>query len=318
MSLNLYSAGTTDTLLAAKLDLSGGTMTGGLTLSASGIIFSDATYLTTAPAGSTLAADQLTAGVVTANPTAGPTASGDVLQYNGTALVWGPGGGGGSVAWGSITGTVTDQTDLTSYISGLGYITDAPIDGFPYVRKNGAWDLNTAPVGSVNWGSIGGYLVDQLDLQSVLDTKLDSSTAASTYLPLAGGTMTGAITTASAGITFADSTVQTTAYTGAVPGPTVNQVSSGPYTLAVSDANNIVRCSGFGSSDYVYLPDDSTAAIPVGSRITILADGTNNLGVSASGSANLLWNYGSPIYINNTNGGTAVKVAADTWFLMRP
>jgi len=112
MALNIYSKESTDTLLGNKLDLAGGTMTGGLTLSASGIIFSDATYLTTAPAGSTLAADQLTAGVVTANPTSGPTASGDVLQYNGTDLVWAAGGGGGGVAWGAITGTLSSQTDL--------------------------------------------------------------------------------------------------------------------------------------------------------------------------------------------------------------
>jgi len=317
MALDLYSKGTTDTLLAAKLDLAGGTMTGGLTLSASGIIFSDATYLTTAPAGSTLAADQLTAGVVTTNPTTGPTTAGDVLSYNGTALVWGPGGGGGGAVWGSITGTVTDQTDLTSYISGLGYITEAPIDGFPYVRKNGAWDINTAPVGSVNWGAIGGYLSDQTDLQTVLNDKLDSSAASTTYLALAGGTMTGAITTAAAGITFNDATTQTTAWTGSIPASTVNQVTGGPYTLAVSDANNIVRCSSFAGNT-LYLPDDATAAIPVGSRITILVDDSTNLPVNASGSASLLWNYGGPIYINNTNGGTAVKVAADTWFLMRP
>jgi hypothetical protein len=155
------------TALDAKLALAGGTMTGGLTLSATGIIFSDATTMTTAPAGSTLAADQLTAGVVTANPTTGPTTAGDVLEYNGTALVWAAGGGGGGltisslsngatstldatvpttgyvlsfdgtnlvwaagggggVAWGGITGTVTDQTDLVSYISGLGYLTSIP------------------------------------------------------------------------------------------------------------------------------------------------------------------------------------------------
>ena len=48
-----------------------------------------------------------------------------------------PASGGGSVAWGGITGTVTDQTDLTSYISGLGYITSVPTKtvlqlGMPY------------------------------------------------------------------------------------------------------------------------------------------------------------------------------------------
>jgi hypothetical protein len=158
MSLSLYSKDSTDTLLAAKLDLAGGTMTGGLTLSATGIIFSDATTLTTAPAGSTLAADQLTAGVVTANPTAGPTASGDVLQYNGTDLVWAAGGGGGGVAWGAITGTVTDQTDLVSYISGLGYLTAIPAKS---VRSTSIGDILPGDQGNIVIDSSGtGLTVD--------------------------------------------------------------------------------------------------------------------------------------------------------------
>jgi hypothetical protein len=83
---------------------------------------------------------------------------------------------GGSAVWGAITGVVTDQTDLVTYISGLGYIGDAPIDGYPYVRKNGAWDINTAPVGSVNWGAIGGFISDQLDLISYLSSNYYSIT----------------------------------------------------------------------------------------------------------------------------------------------
>jgi hypothetical protein len=105
------------TALDDKLALAGGTMTGGLTLSATGIIFSDATTMTTAPAGSALAADQLTAGVVAANPTTGPTTAGDVLQYDGTDLIWAAGGGGGGVAWGGITGTLSSQTDLQTALN---------------------------------------------------------------------------------------------------------------------------------------------------------------------------------------------------------
>lgn len=161
MALDLYSKSTTDTLLAAKVDLAGGTMTGALTLSASGIIFSDATYLTTAPAGSTLAADQLTAGVVTANPSAGPTAAGDVLQYDGSALIWAPGGGGGSAVWGGITGVVTDQTDLVTYVTGLGYQTATDVS--TYVTAN-AYPLSSNPAGYLT--SVPGKSVNNVDLNS--------------------------------------------------------------------------------------------------------------------------------------------------------
>ena len=333
MALDLYSKGTTDTLLAAKLDLAGGTMTGGLTLSASGIIFSDATYLTTAPAGSTLAADQLTAGVVTANPTAGPTASGDVLQYDGTALIWAPGGGGGGgltistlsngatstlnatvptagqvlsfdgtdliwatggggggAVWGGITGVVTDQTDLVSYITGLGYIGEAPIDGTPYVRKNGAWDPNTSPVGTVDWSGITGNVTDSTSLMIYLPAN---------YYPLTGNP-SGFLTS--------------------VPAPTVNTVSSFPYTLVIGDANNIVYLLG---QNYVtvYIPTDATVNFPIGTTVRLVLNNCSYITVYPA-------DYGmSGPYINNatTNSVTflqsspgayvanLVKVAADSW-----
>jgi len=48
MSLNLYSKESTDLLLSGYLPLAGGTMSGGINLSASGIIFSDSSVQTTA------------------------------------------------------------------------------------------------------------------------------------------------------------------------------------------------------------------------------------------------------------------------------
>jgi hypothetical protein len=307
MALNLYSSTTTDTLLAAKLDLAGGTMTGGLTLSASGIIFSDATYLTTAPAGSTLAADQLTAGVVTANPTAGPTASGDVLQYDGAALVWAPGGGGGGAVWGGITGTVTDQTDLVSYVTGLGYqtasdvstyvgglgyITDAPIDGTPYVRKDGAWDPNTAPVGSVDWSAITGNVTDSTSLMIYLPAN---------YYPLTGNP-SGFLTS--------------------VPAPVVSSTVSSSYsthTLAAGDTNNIVHIDN-ASYVTIYIPTDSSYDFPIGTTVRIAIENASYITVSPQ-------DYGmSGPYINGATTNTpqfvtstgsqivnCVKVAANRW-----
>ena len=50
----------------------------------------------------------------------------------------------------------------------------------------------TTPSGGT-WGSITGTLSSQTDLQNALNAKLSTSAAASTYLPLAGGTMSGTI-----------------------------------------------------------------------------------------------------------------------------
>lgn len=56
-----------------------------------------------------------------------PSNGSEYVRKNGAWSVATGGGGGGGVAWGAITGTVTDQTDLTTYISGLGYITSASL-----------------------------------------------------------------------------------------------------------------------------------------------------------------------------------------------
>jgi hypothetical protein len=66
--------------------------------------------------------------------------------------------GVGAGAWGTIVGTLANQTDLQSALDGK--------------------------ISGVSWGDITGTLANQTDLQSALDAKL----------ALAGGTMTGALT----------------------------------------------------------------------------------------------------------------------------
>ena len=68
----------------------------------------------------------------------------DVISHSGTGTYssWVVNVGGAtpatSVAWGSITGTLSAQTDLQTALDGK--IGDAPSDGTPYVRLNGAWE----------------------------------------------------------------------------------------------------------------------------------------------------------------------------------
>lgn len=121
----------------------------------------------TIPAGASIAG-YATQSYVTSQGyiTDAPSNGNQYARQNGAwAVVTGGGGGGGSVAWGGITGTVTDQTDLTGYIgglgyqtssdvstyvTGLGYIGDAPSNGSEYVRKNGAWSVSSGLVKTVN------------------------------------------------------------------------------------------------------------------------------------------------------------------------
>lgn len=297
----IYSKTSVDNLLADKLDLAGGTMTGGLTLSATGIIFSDATTLTTAPAGGTLAADQLTAGVVATNPTTGPTASGDVLQYNGTDLIWAAGGGGGGLTISSLSNGATSTLNATAPTTGqylsfdgteliwatpsggalaadqltAGVVTTNPAAGpttadevLTYDGTDLVW---AAPVASVAWGGITGTLSSQTDLQTALDGKLSAST--------------------------------------------VNSLT-GSYTLVIGDANNILYFAA-GYSGNVEIPYDSSVNFPVGTKIIIAVDGSSSPSVTFTSQDSMtplpvLINFSS---ITTSAVKTIVKVAADRWIM---
>jgi hypothetical protein len=107
-------------------------------------------------------------------------------------------------------------------------LSDAPSDGSTYGRKDGAWEVVSGGGGGASWGSITGTLGDQTDLASALGAKADAtgysaisitSSAGTTVLGTYGGdaiTLTDSTATSttivrSSGITFPDSTTQTTA-----------------------------------------------------------------------------------------------------------
>lgn len=93
---------------------------------------------------------------------AGPTGPQGIQGIQG---VPGPG-----VAAGGTTGQVLKKLSSTNYDTG--------------------W---SSDISGVAWGAITGTLSSQTDLQSALDAKLSTSAASSTYLPKAGGYITGDI-----------------------------------------------------------------------------------------------------------------------------
>ena len=103
------------------------------------------------------------------------------------------GGGGGSVSWGSISGTLSDQVDLqtalnakanTSSLGTMASVNDASSDNKIYGRKNGTWaEVTGGGGGSAEWGDITGTLSDQTDLQNALDEKAASISIAEEFSP---------------------------------------------------------------------------------------------------------------------------------------
>ena len=204
--------------------------------------------------------------------------NGQVLKYDSAQGLWVNGTDSAGVAWGSITGTLSNQTDLQSALDGkystsnpAGYITSSALSPYltsataastyqtisgmsSYLTTSAAAstyltqanaastyftianaankaDLasptftgvpasptaspgtNTTQIATTafvtaavsastgaTWGSITGTLSSQTDLQSALDAKLSTATAASTYQTLSG--MSSYLTTSSAASTY--------------------------------------------------------------------------------------------------------------------
>jgi hypothetical protein len=115
-----------------------------------------------------------------------PSSNGYVLSST-TAGVrsWIAQSSGGGGTWGSITGTLSNQTDLSTALSGK-----EPALGNPsangYVLSSTSAGVRTwiaASGGGGTWGSITGTLSSQTDLQTALNAKAPSASPALTGVP---------------------------------------------------------------------------------------------------------------------------------------
>ena len=194
---------------------------------------------------------------LTGTPTA-PTATvgTNTTQVATTAFVLANGGGGGGT-WGTITGTLSSQTDLNTALGLKAPLASPALTGTPTAptASNGtnttqvatcAFVLANGGGGGGTWGSITGTLSSQTDLNTALGLKAPLASPALTGTPSAptatGGTNTTQIATtafvAAAALTVGSNTQDL--FTG--------NSSTTVFTLSAAPAGNIaaVEINGLG------------------------------------------------------------------------
>lgn len=140
--------------------------------------------------------------------------NGQVLKYNSSTNLWVNDTDVGGVAWGGITGTLSDQTDLQTALDGkydatnpAGFITSSDLS--PYLLSSTAattYYLQTNPAGFITSAALTGYATESFVTSqgyitsAALTPYLTSATAASTYQTLAG--MSSYLTSATAASTY--------------------------------------------------------------------------------------------------------------------
>lgn len=193
---------------------------------------------------------------------------------------------------------------------GGGGISDAPSDGNLYARQNAAWTSFTVPTLSVTnidlTGNFNGYNMGSGNYTFKFDSTANT-------LRMQDGTGSG-ITISPTGITFPNSSVLSSS-----PAKSVYLIT-GAFTLALSDANNIIYAdssAGGGMSYNISIPEDSTTDFPVGTVITFVANSGSGSTVDfVSAGAGSPTIYGTTSY----SGGSVhqaflTKVAANTWII---
>ena len=184
-------------------------------------------------------------------------------------------------------GTVTAGTWNASIIAPAYLGTGASISA-KFLRGDGTWQTVSATGGT--WGTITGTLADQTDLQTALNAKLSTATAASTYQPLiADGTLSLA--------KLATNPLARANHTGTQDWSTI---TSTPTTLA-----------GYGISDAL------TATLAASTYQPLIADGTLSLAKLATNPLDRANHTGTQDVSTITGtlpiaqGGTGQTTAAD-------
>jgi hypothetical protein len=129
-------------------------------------------------------------------------------------------------------------------------------------------------------------------------TYLTTSSAASTYFPFTGGTISGATT-----------------ITALLTNYNVYNAQTSSYTLVLSDASKIIDMN-VGSANTVTVPNNSSVAFPIGTEITVMQYGAGNTTIVAASGVTFRSKDFSTRIGDQYTGATLIKRDTNEWYLI--
>jgi len=220
------------------------------------------------------------------------------LTISGTTLNASGGGGGGAGDWGSIGGTLSDQTDLQSAL-------DAKAASSHTHSISNVTNLQTTLDGKAS----SSHTHAQSDI-----TSLVSDLAAKA--PLASPTFTGTPAAPTASASVDTTQVATTAFVQAVARLVTENAQTGTtYTLALTDAGKMVTLSN-ASAISLEVPANATVAFPVNTRIDLAQYGAGQVTIAGAGGVTIR-SSGSKLKLTGQySAATLWKKATNEWLLI--
>lgn len=183
------------------------------------------------------------------------------------------------------------QTKATNALNSANSYTDTKVSTAVPSQTGNSGKFLTTNGTSTSWGTVD------------LTTKADLASPTFTGTPLAPTASFGTNTTQLATTAFVQSAVSTFAVS--------NQTSS--YTLALSDAGDIVVMNS-ASANNVTVPLNSSVAFPIGTQITIAQWGSGQTTVVATGGVTIGATPGLKLRAQYSLA-VLVKIATDSWLL---
>jgi hypothetical protein len=206
------------------------------------------------------------------------------------------GGGGGAASWGTITGTLSSQTDLQSALN-----TKVTAFADPNADRIMFWDDSAGAFAALSVSSVFNITGTTMGL-------VTGSAGSAGILQLAfnSDAVTGTDTTKA--ITSANLTATRGLYVG------VNPQTGTTYTPVLTDQGKLVTLSNTGAIT-VTLPSDATTAFPIGTQIDFAVINTG-LATFVAGSGATVNGTPSLVARARWSSMTAVKYAANSWILI--